>query len=174
MNYDKFESQKLLSAIEKGDYPSFQEALENNADPNFDPLQSNISPLILALSYNNERMALELLDKGANVNAKNNLGRCPLHIAAFQYMDTFIEKALKNPDIKINVYDKDGKTPMDFAVEADAQNVQEMFSTFLETKQKPSFSNDSEQINAEKSVGNNVPTEKTEVLHRKKLIFNKK
>lgn len=56
--------------------------LEKGADPNGDPSGPFPAPVILALDFNNKTLFDKLLEKGANLQAKDPNGYSILHLAA--------------------------------------------------------------------------------------------
>ncbi len=166
LDYDKIASQKMVTAIEQGNLLDFQNAIDNDADPNFDPLGSKNSPLLMALSYNHEDMALTLLSKGADINTQNPLGRTPLHIAAGSGLVKFIEEALKRPEIKRIVFDRKNLTAVDFATSAGHDNIVAMIKATVKTPEN------SIQGKFEDTVKGEL-AEKPQAV-RRKMAFTKK
>ena len=135
--YDNLMSQAMISAIEHGNMIDFKKALERQADPNYDPLDSKNPPLIMALVYNQEDMAIILLEHNADINSKNRLGRTPLHIAASCGLKRFVEEALKIPTIKVDALDNKYFSALDFANDAGFDEIASVLKTGV--KKAPSF-----------------------------------
>lgn len=56
--------------------------LDHGANPNGDGTGSHVSPIILAVDFNAKEIYRLLIEKGANVNAKDTSGYSVLHVAA--------------------------------------------------------------------------------------------
>lgn len=84
--------------------------LDNGADVN-----NGKSPLLEALSFKSFDLAERLIEKGADVNVKDEYGMTPLHYAA-THSDGFFVDLLINKGAKINVKANDGMAPIDFAL----------------------------------------------------------
>ncbi len=69
------------------------------------------TPIFIASRYNNDELIHLLLERGANINARDSLGRTPLHIAALFASRKAIEFLLEN-GADINSIDCVGRTPL--------------------------------------------------------------
>jgi ankyrin repeat protein len=67
----------------------------------------------------------ELLNRGANVNAKDKDGKTPLMLAAVQDHDLIVRSLLEN-DADVNVKDKDGNTALMLAIEKEYAEIVEL------------------------------------------------
>ena len=69
-------------------------------------MTSNKSTLLhLAVSYSHEKIVRFLVNKGLNINAKNNLGNTPIHISAMKGNDQillFLLEKKGNPNASNN------------------------------------------------------------------------
>ncbi len=104
----------LMNAVKKGDIKEAERLLSSGADVNerwFD----NYTPLHFAAFYASQpNVAALLIEKGADVNAKDNYGRTPLYVAAWKGQVNFVTLLLKkgaDPGIATN----EGKTPLRIA-----------------------------------------------------------
>jgi len=71
-----------------------------------------ISPLMWALKYHEINLAKLLIEKGADVNAKDNKGKTPLmHAIGVDFVKLLIEKGAD-----VNAKDNNGKTPLMHAI----------------------------------------------------------
>jgi ankyrin repeat protein len=76
--------------------------------------QPSETPLFLVSDRNNYGVAKLLLEKGANVSARNGEGKTPLHRAVLTNQTSIVELLLaKGADI--NAVDDDGNTPLHWA-----------------------------------------------------------
>lgn len=73
-----------------------------------------ICPLTNALMKGHIEIALLLISKGANVQAKHNSGMTPLHWAAVM-KDTSVAEVLLSKGARVNARDENGMTPLHFA-----------------------------------------------------------
>lgn len=71
-------------------------------------LEPQANKMFMALYVNDSKMVRQQLDKGVNVNAKNDTGQTPLHVT----QDLAILKMLILRGADINTADGDGMTPM--------------------------------------------------------------
>lgn len=85
--------------------------LDNGADVNYGK-----SSLLEALSFKSFDLAEQLIEKGTNVNVKDEYGLTPLHYAA-THSDGFFVDLLINKGAKINVKANDGMAPVDWALQ---------------------------------------------------------
>jgi uncharacterized protein len=121
-------STPLMRAAKNGDAPTLRVLLEHGADPN--ALQKNGTTALMfaaglgygtgtfANDYATEAELLEsvkvLVSAGAEVNAVNDAGLTPVHFAAHASDD--IVKFLAAHGAKLDVKDKQGRTPVEMAL----------------------------------------------------------
>lgn len=115
----------LVYAIEQGKYNAFQKLLELGADVNkvvpkrgYTDFAENNTPLMIAATQEDPQYTVDLIiDKGANVNARNALGRTALMIA---YHKDGVEEsiqALLDAGADIEIQDNKGQTVLYYAIE---------------------------------------------------------
>jgi len=126
-NWANFDGQTpFLRAALSGDVALMRLLLEHGADPNL-ATNDGATPLMAAAGINwvvaqtysrsdNEYLeaATLCLDRGADVNAANSQGFTAMHGAANRGFDAMI-KLLAERGAKLDVKDKQGRTPMTFA-----------------------------------------------------------
>ena len=86
----------------------------------------NESPLHAAIAEKQSDVAELLIDKGANVNARNASGRTPLHFLATFISDRRLAASLIEHGGDVNAKDKNGRTPLAFATQARNDQVAEV------------------------------------------------
>jgi len=96
------------------------ELLEEGADPNVSDDEHEITPLILAASYGDIYIVRELLDHGANVNARDAHGNTALMraigIGNPNQRDIQLIKLLLNYGARVELKNNDGNTALDKAL----------------------------------------------------------
>jgi len=117
----------LMNAVGKGDIKEAERLLSSGADVNerwFD----NYTPLHFAAFYASQpNVAALLIEKGADVNAKDNYGRTPLYVAAWKGQVNFVTMLLKkgaDPGIATN----EGKTPLRIAQDSGHTTIAKILS----------------------------------------------
>jgi len=117
----------LMNAAGKGDIKEAEKLLSSGADVNerwFD----NYTPLHFAAFYASQpNVAALLIEKGADVNAKDNYGRTPLYVAAWKGQVNFVTMLLKkgaDPGIATN----EGKTPLRIAQDSGHTTIAKILS----------------------------------------------
>ena len=101
----------LVLALEKNELHVFKALVENQADVNFESVETG--PLLFyAINYfGDNTYARLLIKKGANVNCATSTNQTPLHAAAY-HGDTNIAKILIHNGAKINAQNNDYETPL--------------------------------------------------------------
>jgi ankyrin repeat protein len=118
----------LMRAAKNGDAAAMRLLLENGADPEI-ATRNHTTALMMAAGqgrglgvfakdYATEAQMVEglkvLLDRHVNVNAQNDAGQTALHFAVLSSDETV--KLLAAVGAKLDIKDKQGKTPLDFAL----------------------------------------------------------
>lgn len=118
----------LMRAAKNGDAAAMRLLLENGADPELASRNHTTALMmaagqgrglgVFAKDYATEAQMVEglkvLLDRHVNVNAQNDAGQTALHFAVLSSDETV--KLLAANGAKLDVKDKQGKTPLDFAL----------------------------------------------------------
>jgi ankyrin repeat protein len=120
----------LMRAAKDGDAPAMRLLLEHGADPSL-AQRNHTTALMLAAGlgrglgvfakdYATEAQMFEglkvLLDQHVDVNATNDAGQTALHFAALSSDSTV--KLLAEHGAELDIKDKQGRTPLDFALGA--------------------------------------------------------
>ncbi len=84
--YDIQGNPVLLTAVQKGDREIVRALLEYYADPNIRSKPKGVTPLMSAVASDNVDIVEELLEKGANVNDRDNDGHSVLGYAINDYI----------------------------------------------------------------------------------------
>jgi ankyrin repeat protein len=73
-----------------------------------------------------------MVERGANINAKDKLGRTPLHTAvlAEDYYTLDLVEYLLSKKAKINIKDKEGKTPLELALSRNNSDAVELLKRY--------------------------------------------
>ena len=116
---------KVLNSIRTNDVSGVEDALGKKVT--ITSVNSAGNTLLHDACSNDSRkdVAKMLINKGSDVNAKNNLGYTPLHIAALNGSSEIIKLLLENGADK-NAKDNDGNTPYDRAVWVQQTRVYEL------------------------------------------------
>ena len=86
-----------------------------NADENGTPFQSRFKDIFQAAERGTVGDVRHFLDKGADVNAKNNIGWAPIHYAAMRNPSVDVTQLLIAQGADVNTKNTAGKTPLDIA-----------------------------------------------------------
>lgn len=113
----------LIDAIANNDANHLKLYLDNHGDPNLIAEIKNKSSLLhVTITHKKHEMAKLLLQRGASVNAIDNAGSSPLHIAAeigdIANVTTLLEHGA-NP----NLHNKGGYTPLHLAVKEGLEDI---------------------------------------------------
>ncbi|CAB0038480.1 unnamed protein product [Trichogramma brassicae] len=104
-----------------------QKFLDRGQDPNLLVRETGDSPLLLALKWRHKEVAEMLLRRGADPNLPNKNGLAPLHVICQTSVDGDLAKFFfkiideLNQRLQVNVQDKFGDTPLNFAVRNDEE-----------------------------------------------------
>jgi len=101
----------LLEAVIRDDLQGVKDFLANGADVNAPQVGDFTTPLHDAALNGHKEVAELLIEKGADVNAKNNDGETPLHLTT----NKEIAELLIAKGADVNAKDRVGKTPLDRA-----------------------------------------------------------
>jgi len=114
----------LMRAARNADLPLMRLLLEKGADPNR-RTRAGMTPLLFSMAPGRRKSAKDAveavrvcLDGGADVNAVNDTGETPLHAAVAQ--GPAMVTLLAERGAKLDVKDKQGRTPLDVAMGAGA------------------------------------------------------
>ncbi|VDN59030.1 unnamed protein product [Dracunculus medinensis] len=84
----------------------------------------SVTPLHVSAHYNNDKVALLLLENGADVNSESKAGFSPLHLAAQEGHREMCALLIEN-GAKVGAQAKNGLTPMHLCAQEDRVNVAE-------------------------------------------------
>jgi len=109
-----FGSEALIEAAKKGDVAAVNKALEGKVD--IDARQNNATALMWAAHNGHDDVAEILINKGADVNAKDAAGYTPLVYAALEGHTDILALMIKHGG-DVNTKTKNGKYVLTWAVE---------------------------------------------------------
>lgn len=105
----------LHYAAKGGRCKAVKSLLDRGADINAASKVTKKTPLHLAIEYDHEALAIDLLEKGADSNARNTAGETSLHLAAGKNLPLVV-KALIRHGAMVDAVDCKGWTPLFRAV----------------------------------------------------------
>lgn len=112
------EGQKGMTALHYAAYNNHYEManyiLRHGGKTNIKSTGANVTPLHFASEYADKKLILLLIDRGADVNAKDKLGLTALHKAAFKGR-TKIVRLMAKEGAEIDAEDNLGRTPLHWA-----------------------------------------------------------
>ncbi|WP_281508854.1 ankyrin repeat domain-containing protein [Wolbachia endosymbiont (group B) of Pandemis cinnamomeana] len=115
------ELDELLMNSSKGEnIQQITELIEAGANINAVTTVQKETPLHIAVRYGHKEVAELLLDRGANVNAVDNLDMTPLHFA-LKYNREELVRLLLDRGANVNAVDKKGRTPLSIVASDDYQ-----------------------------------------------------
>jgi ankyrin repeat protein len=120
----------LVAAAQAGSAPVMKALLEAGANPNLRALAGpkpddiGLPPLVAAVSSSLGGAAQDLISRGADVNAADGTGMTSLHWAAVEG-NLELVRLLVEKGAKVDVRDREKKTPLEKAIARDKQEVVE-------------------------------------------------
>ena len=119
----KAPSRAIHWAARTGRIETVKQAIADGADVNAKS-DDGSTPLLHAVSFNENEIAELLIDKGADINVKDDTGLTPLHIAK---SDELFELLIAN-GADVNAKDKFGRTPFYYRSKRDSMRVNQVDS----------------------------------------------
>lgn len=121
----------LYTAVRNNHALVAKQFLGKNADPNVWVEGKTFAPLHYAAMRGDIDLLDALIDAGAQVNARGELGATPLHMAAAHGSLSAVELLLAN-GANVNAQTDKGTTPLHYAMTFGYTNVTEVVSTLLQ------------------------------------------
>ena len=112
----------VIDAISKGDQKTVDDFITKARDVNMVIGQNGYTSLAYAVYYKSEEMVKFLIDKGANVNARDNSMRTPLHLAIKNNYNEIAKYLIKRGS-DINAQNIDKHTPLITAVDTNNEEM---------------------------------------------------
>ncbi|KAJ3286407.1 hypothetical protein HDU76_007981, partial [Blyttiomyces sp. JEL0837] len=106
----------LMIAVSVGNGPMTDLLLQKGADPNL-ANENQQTPLFYAASKGWTDISSMLLSHGAKLNSKDHLWQTPLYRAAAKGNIAVVRLFLENGNLKLDIEDKLGNTPLHVAIE---------------------------------------------------------
>ena len=153
-------SEALLKACGQGKFDKAMEALNAGADVNTSSHNNKSTPLIIASQFGNLNLVNLLLERGADVNAKNGSGNTALHLAIL-YNSSDVIMALINAGADIDAVNNKNVSAFDILPTTKKLNGTDAWKALMKHKLQPKFlklcrSGSEEEINEAIEVGVNV------------------
>lgn len=125
----------LLGAVDIGDFNMVKLLVENgfNVNQTHKRIRDNYTPFLLAVKENKQDIALFLIEKGANVNARDKEGKGALHYKGAYKSDLY--KKIIQAGADLNIADMDGKKPYHVARRYLRGDQLKSFTTSVSTQQ---------------------------------------
>src|ERR1035441_6479191 len=117
---------EIHEAAKAGDLKKVKALLKDNPELVFSKDTNGITPLYWAADRGNKDVVELLLASKAEVNAKANDGRTPLHAASAHDDHRDVVELLLANKAEVNAKDKDGWTPLHFAALVGHKDVAEL------------------------------------------------
>jgi uncharacterized protein len=108
-------SSPLLMAVEYDEIDNIRKALDGGEPVDIRDLDGN-TPLLRAATLGNERLTKLFLERGADVNAANDIGYTALHFTSQEDHLGVAKLLLAAPGVDVDARDGNGNTPLSGAV----------------------------------------------------------
>ena len=126
----EIDTNKIIDAISKGNQKTVDNFITQTRDVNIVMGENGYSYLAYAVHYKNKKMVKFLIDKGANVNARDKSKKTPLY-SAIEKKYNEIAKYLIKKGADINAKNADGYTP---SITAAGSNNEELLKELIAKK----------------------------------------
>lgn len=128
-NAKKRVNEELIKAIEERDVSQVAKLLNEEtakhglvADANF-KMEGDVTPLHSAVQVGSIDIVDILLNRFAEVNAQDDTGVSPLHIACLSGNLAMVRKLLTRPELAVDLQDGEGNTPAHLAAKVLADEI---------------------------------------------------
>jgi len=109
-------TENIFGPVARGDLEAVKHAIAQGADLNATNVIHGRTPLMVALTDGHREIAVLLVEKGANVNARDKGGMTPLIYAAYgKDANTNVVALMIQKGADVNAKDNEGKTPLQWA-----------------------------------------------------------
>ena len=106
----------MSEAIAEKDFAKVKELVQDGANVNLHNVETGITPLSTAATYDHVEIARFLLEHNARVSEANRDGNTALHVAAFFCYFEFVELLLEN-EASVSSKNNNDRTPIDVVSE---------------------------------------------------------